>query len=59
LSECDDSLRDGVKNPSMRDKPDGFEDFDDGGDGKEVVSDDLLDVLVAGVGQARIGVVHR
>jgi len=43
----------------MRDKPDGFEDFDDGGDGKEVVSDDLLDVLVAGVGQARIGVVHR
>ena len=43
----------------MRDKPDGFVCCDAGGDGTEGVSDVLLDVLVAGVGMARIGVEHR
>lgn len=51
----------------MRDKPDGFDCFDDGdGDwdcdceeGVSDLSECLLDVLVAGVGQARTGVAHR
>jgi len=61
LSECDeDRFCDGVKNPRMRDKPDGFDCFVGDGDGRERVSDGLQDVLlVAGVGQARTGVEQR
>jgi len=41
----------------MRDKPDGFDCFDDGGVvGKEGVSDALLDVLASGAENARTGV---
>ena len=39
----------------MRDKPDGFVCFDDGGVGNEGASDDLLEVLAAGAENARIG----
>jgi len=59
LEFCEGRLCDGVKNPRMRDKPDGFDSFDAGGDGKEDDSDGLLDVLLAGVGHARTGVEHR
>ena len=63
LEFCEGRFCDGVKNPRMRDKPDGFDCLDSGGgddkgedsDG----SDGLLDVLLAGVGQARTGVEHR
>jgi len=43
----------------MRDKPDGFDCFDDGGVGNEGVSDDLLDVLASGAENARTGVEGR
>lgn len=51
---------DGVKNPRMRDKPDGFTCLDSGGDGiEEDDSDGILDVLLAGVGHAWTGAEQR
>ena len=59
LEFCEGRFCDGVKKPKMRDKPDGFDCFDAGGDGGADDSDGLLDVLLAGVGHARTGVGQR
>lgn len=61
LEFCEGRLFDGVKNPRMRDKPDGFDSFDSDGNGKEDddEADGLLDVLLAGVGHARTGAEQR